>query len=124
MDWNGRGVRAGAGDQLATLKVGQGALDRAAGEAGARGDRLMGDTDGPIRLLGCMAIEVEVNDERGQAPVVAHQVGQKSIVLTDIVACNATCEKWGRAPFASDQAPVYLRQSVPPHCLITTKGEP
>ena len=42
MERNGRGVGAGGGDQLAILKVGQGALDRAAGEAGASGDRLMG----------------------------------------------------------------------------------
>jgi hypothetical protein len=79
MDWNGRGVRAGAGDQLAFLKVGQGALDRAAGEAGAGSDRLMGHPDGPVRLLGRLAIEVEVNDERGQTPVVTHEVGQKRV---------------------------------------------
>jgi len=30
-------------------------------------------------MLGCLTIEVEVNDERGQAPVVAHEVGQKAV---------------------------------------------
>ena len=79
MEWNGGGVSSGGGDQLAILKVGQCALDRAAGQARAGGDRLMGHAYRPVRVLGGLTIEVEVNDERGQAPVVAHEVGQKGV---------------------------------------------
>ena len=63
MEWNGSRVRAGGGDKLAILKVGQRALDRASGESSAGGDRLMRYTDRPVRLLGGLAIEIEVNDE-------------------------------------------------------------
>ena len=64
---------------MAILKVCQCALDRASGEASAGGDRLMGYAYRPVRLLGRLPIEVEVNDERGQAPVVAHEVGQQAV---------------------------------------------
>ena len=74
MERNGRGVRTGGSDQLPTLKVCQGALDSAAREAGGRCDRLMGHAYRPVDLLRCLAIEVKVNDERGQAPVMADKV--------------------------------------------------
>ena len=79
MEWNGGGVRTRRGNQLAILEVRQCALHRASREASGGGDRLMRHADRPVRLLGRLTIEVEVNDERGQAPVVTHEVGQKAV---------------------------------------------
>jgi hypothetical protein len=64
MERNGRGVRTGGSDQLPTLKVCQCALDSASRETGGGGDRLMGHAYGPVSVLRCLTIEIEVNDER------------------------------------------------------------
>jgi hypothetical protein len=73
------GMRTRSGDEFTTLKVRERALDRASGEAGGGRDGLMRHAHGPIRLLGCLAIKVEVDDKRGQAVVMAHQVGHESV---------------------------------------------
>ena len=39
----------------------------------------MGEANGPARLLACVTIEVEINDERGQASIVPHEVGQQAV---------------------------------------------
>ena len=79
MQWNGRWMRPRTGNELATLKVRQGALNGASGESGRRGDGLMRRAHGPVGLLGCLTIEVKVDDERALPPVMAYQVGQKAI---------------------------------------------
>ena len=79
MQWNGRWMRPRTGNELATLKVRQGALNGASGESGRRGDGLMRRAHGPVGLLGCLTIEVEIDNERGQAAVMAHQIRQKAI---------------------------------------------
>jgi hypothetical protein len=53
MQWNGSRVRAGGGDKLAILKVGQRGLDRASRHARRGSDRLMGQPYGPMGLPGC-----------------------------------------------------------------------
>ena len=75
MERDGGWVRTRGGDQLAILKVRECDLYGASGEACGGGDRLMGQADRPVGLLGCLTIKVKVNDERGQTAVVAHQVG-------------------------------------------------
>lgn len=79
MEWDGRGVRTRASDQPAILKVCERALDGASGESCGGGDGLVRYADGPVGLLGCPTIEVKVNDERGQAAVMADQVGQEAV---------------------------------------------
>ncbi len=79
MEWNGSRVRPCCRDKLAILKVCQCALDCAPGEARGRGDRLMGHAHRPVRLLGRETIEEEVNDERRQSPIMAHEVRQKAV---------------------------------------------
>ena len=64
---------------MTKLKVRQGALDGAPRKAGGPGNRLMGQADGPVSILGGVAVEVEVNDERGRAAVVTHEVGQQAV---------------------------------------------
>jgi hypothetical protein len=39
----------------------------------------MGHADRPVSLLGCVTIEVQVDDERGRAAVMAHEVGQEAV---------------------------------------------
>ena len=39
----------------------------------------MREANGPVRLLGCVTIEVEINDERRQASIVPHEVGQQAV---------------------------------------------
>jgi hypothetical protein len=79
MERDGGWVRPCGSDQLAILKVCQGVLDGASGEAGGGGDRLMGPAYRPVCVLGCVTIEVEVDEERGRASVVAHEVGQQAV---------------------------------------------
>ena len=79
MDWDGGWVRTRSRDQLALLQMREGALDGAAGESGGGGEGLMGYADRPVRLLGGLTVKVKVDDERGQAPVMAHQVGQEAV---------------------------------------------
>ena len=75
MEGDGCWMRARRADKLALLKVCQGALDGASGKASCGSNRLMGHADRPVGLLGSLTIEVRVDDERSQAPVMAHQVG-------------------------------------------------
>jgi len=57
-------VRTRSGNQLASLQVGERALDGTSGETGGGGDGLMGHANRPMGLLGCLTIEVKVDDER------------------------------------------------------------
>jgi hypothetical protein len=106
MERHGRWVRTRGRDQLPRLKVCEGALDGASGKPGGAGNRLMGPADRPVGLLGCLAVEVKVNHERGQPAVMPDQVGQKAveqvrvkgyldhkqpILHGNIVTENATC---------------------------------
>jgi hypothetical protein len=79
MEWDRRWVRTRGSDQLAILQVGECALDGASGESCGAGDGLMRCAHRPVGLLGCPTIEVKVNDERGQAAVMADQVGQEAV---------------------------------------------
>ena len=79
MAGDGRGVRTRGSDQVALLKMCERALDGASGESCDGGDGLMRHADRPVGLLGCPTIEVKVNDERGQAAVMANQVGQEAV---------------------------------------------
>ena len=79
MEWDGRWVRTRSGDQLAIVKMRECALDGASGQSRGGGDGLMGQAHRPVRLLGCLTIEVKIDDEGGQATVMAHQVGQKAV---------------------------------------------
>jgi hypothetical protein len=79
MEWDGGWMRTRSRDQLASLKVCQCALDCASGKSCGGGDRLMGHVDRPVSLLGCVTIEVQVDDERGRAAVMAHEVGQEAV---------------------------------------------
>jgi hypothetical protein len=64
---------------LTILKVCERALNGASGESCGGGDGLMRDADRPVGLLGCPTIEVKVNDERGQATVMADEVRQEAV---------------------------------------------
>jgi hypothetical protein len=79
MEGDGGGVRARGDDELAFLKMGEGALDGAAGEAGGIGDRLMGGAHRPAGLLGGAPEEVQVDDEGGGATIVADEVGEEAV---------------------------------------------
>ena len=65
MERDGCGVGTSRGDEVPTLKVREGALDGASGEAGGASNGLMRHADRPVGLLGCLTIEVKVDDERG-----------------------------------------------------------
>ena len=79
MEWDGRRVRTRSSDQLAILKMRECALDGASGQSRGGGDGLMGQAHRPVRLLRRLSIEIKINDERGQAAVMAHQVGQEAV---------------------------------------------
>ena len=79
MEWDGRWVRTRGSDQVAILKVCERALDGASGESCGGGDGLMRYADRPVGLLRCPTIEVKVNDEGGQAAIMADQVRQEAV---------------------------------------------
>jgi len=79
MEWDGRGVGTRSSEQLPILKMREGALDGASGQSRGGGDGLMGQAHRPVRLLRRLSIEIKINDERGQAAVMAHQVGQEAV---------------------------------------------
>lgn len=79
MKGDGGWVRARAGDQLTLLKVGQGALNGAARESRGGGEGLMRQADRPVGLHRGVTIEVQVENERGRAAVMAHHVGHEVI---------------------------------------------
>jgi len=54
-------------------------LNRASRQASVGSDRLMGEANGPVRILGCVTIEVKVNDKRGKASIVPYEVRQKTV---------------------------------------------
>jgi hypothetical protein len=79
MEWDGGWVRPRGSDQVAILKMCERALDGAPGKSCGGGNGLMGHANRPVGLLRGLTIEVKVDDERAQAAIVAHQVGQEAV---------------------------------------------